>query len=68
VIKALAYPSILETYNIERQAIAAQLVTLSNDMLRRHIAFCMTLVVRPPGFTLDKLLEFVNILREESQK
>jgi hypothetical protein len=47
-MKGLAYLSILETYNIERQAIAAQLFNLSNDMLRRYIAFCTTLGVRPP--------------------
>ncbi|KAF2469919.1 uncharacterized protein BDR25DRAFT_370577 [Lindgomyces ingoldianus] len=68
VMDGAASPGLLETYNIERQPIAAQLVKASNDMLRKHILVWQTVGVLPPGHTLEERLAGITELRENSEK
>ena len=49
VMKGQASPSLLATYNTERQPVAAKLVRDSNDTLRNHLACWFGLGVQPPG-------------------
>lgn len=45
----LAHPSLLSTYNSERQPVGAHLVTESNDILRMDIGSWINIGLQPPG-------------------
>ena len=48
-MKGQGSPSLLATYNTERQPVASKLVRDSNDTLRNHLACWFGLGVQPPG-------------------
>ncbi|KAF2266956.1 hypothetical protein CC78DRAFT_490816 [Lojkania enalia] len=68
VSNGVASPKLLETYNAERQPVGAQLVKLSNDTLRKHIAVWMALGVMPPGSPEKLRLATIRALKENSPK
>lgn len=68
VFKNIASPSLLSTYNTERQPIGAQLVTASNDMLRKHIAVWQALGCTPPGSSEEQRLAGIKELRSNSKE
>ncbi|KAH7085979.1 FAD binding domain-containing protein, partial [Paraphoma chrysanthemicola] len=55
VEKKLAHPSLLSTYTTERQPIAAQLVTESNNILRHDLALWIAMGVLPYGASEDDI-------------
>jgi hypothetical protein len=55
VEQKLAHPSLLSTYNIERQPIAAQLVTESNNILRHDLKLWAAMGVLPYGASEDDM-------------
>jgi len=65
-LKGVASPSLLETYNAERQPVAAQLVKESNEMLRKHAAVWQALGIQPPGSTLEERFATMKVLKSAS--
>ncbi|KAF2120673.1 FAD binding domain-containing protein [Lophiotrema nucula] len=66
VLKGIASPSILDTYNVERQPIAAELVRLSNDKLRAHIGVWQAIGIQPPGAPLEQRIATLQTLRSST--
>ena len=67
VLKGLASPSILETYNTERQPIGAELVRISNFHLRKHAEVWQALGSQPSGKSLEDRVAGIKLLKEESE-
>jgi hypothetical protein len=55
VDKKLAHPSLLSTYNTERQPVGADLVTESNDILRMDIGIWGALGLQPYGISEEDM-------------
>ncbi|KAF2726861.1 2,4-dichlorophenol 6-monooxygenase [Polyplosphaeria fusca] len=66
VMKGAADPSILHTYNIERQPIGAHLVKASNDVLRKHILVWQAMGVQPYGASQEERSAMVKILKSNT--
>jgi hypothetical protein len=66
VLTNLAPSSLLATYNIERQPVGAQLVTASNNALRRHFAIWEAIGCAPPGSSEDQRLAGITELRSNT--
>jgi hypothetical protein len=64
-IKA-AHPSLLSTYNTERQPVGAKLVTESNNIMRLNIEIWKTLGVQPYGTSEADLKKNKAVLTENS--
>ncbi|KAF7198584.1 2,4-dichlorophenol 6-monooxygenase [Pseudocercospora fuligena] len=69
VMKGVADESLLETYSIERQPVAAEVVKITNVHLRHHVAVWQILGVMPPGpdWTLEKATAGLKIMEEDSE-
>ncbi|KAF2185354.1 hypothetical protein K469DRAFT_665653 [Zopfia rhizophila CBS 207.26] len=68
VLEGLASPSLLDTFNTERQPIGAHLVKTSNETLRKHILVWQALGVMPPGTSESERLAGINLLKENSEE
>jgi hypothetical protein len=55
VEQKLAHPSLLSTYNTERQPVGADLVTESNDILRMDLGIWGALGLQPYGFSEEDI-------------
>ncbi|KAF2704631.1 2,4-dichlorophenol 6-monooxygenase [Pleomassaria siparia CBS 279.74] len=66
VLKDLAHPSLLDTYNTERQPVGAKLVTKSNDMLRIHVGIWEAIGSMPPGTPERERLAGLKELRSNT--
>ncbi|KAL9079888.1 MAG: hypothetical protein Q9157_001290 [Trypethelium eluteriae] len=62
VIQGRADPSLLESYNAERQPVGKRIVRIANDTLRNHNAFYQAL-----GITLSTIEERLSALQELEQ-
>ena len=67
VIKGKASPSLLHTYNTERQPIAADLVKSSNLILRKAMSVWKALGMQPPGSSEEQRLRVVRTMKEDSE-
>lgn len=66
VLKGLASPSLLSTYNTERQPVAAQLVKESNDILRKHAEVWQALGAKGPGSSEEERMQGIRELRQNT--
>jgi hypothetical protein len=68
VLQKLASPTLLDTYNTERQPVGAQLVTLSNIALRKHIAVWHALGCAPLGSSQEQRLAGIAELKSKTKE
>jgi len=68
VLQNLASPTLLETYNTERQPVGAHLVTVSNNALRKHIAVWQAFRCAPPGSSQEQRLAGIVELKSNTKE
>ncbi|KAL1653415.1 hypothetical protein SLS61_003924 [Didymella pomorum] len=66
VLRSLASPSLLDTYNTERQPVASKLVLDSNNTLRSHIALWTALGMQPHGSPVSARQAAKEVLNQKS--
>lgn len=67
-MRGLANPSLLSTYNSERQPVGEHLVKESNEILRKHVAVWGAIGVRPYGTPEQERKRAREVLKENSQE
>lgn len=69
VLKGIASPSLLETYNTERQPVGAEVVRIVNVHLRRHIAIWQSLGMQTEtGKSMDERTARLRLLKEQTKE
>ncbi|KAF2131451.1 hypothetical protein P153DRAFT_286624 [Dothidotthia symphoricarpi CBS 119687] len=68
VLSGLADPSLLSTYNSERQPVGEHLVKESNEILRKHAGVWGALGVQPYGASEAERKRAREVLKENSQE
>lgn len=66
MLRSLASPSLLDTYNTERQPVASKLVLDSNNTLRSHIALWTALGMQPHGSPVSARQAAKEVLNQKS--
>lgn len=66
VLQGLAPPSLLDTYNSERQPVASKLVLDSNNTLRSHAAVWISMGLQPHGSSNDDRKRAKDLLKQDS--
>lgn len=66
VMKGVASPSLLHSYNAERQPVGAGVVKRSNLHLKKHTAVWKHLGMLNPGATLEQRMAGLELLKEQT--